>query len=74
MSQSRALSALEAGTNVVVGYGLAVLVQVILFPVFGLSVALADNLRIGAVFTLVSLVRGYVLRRLFARFSMRGAA
>ena len=72
MSQSRALSALEAGANVVVGYGLAVLVQLALFPVFGLSVALADNLRIGAVFTLVSLARSYALRRLFDRLLAGG--
>ena len=72
MSQSRALSALEAGTNVVVGYGLAVLVQLVLFPVFGLSVALADSLRIGLVFTLVSLARSYALRRLFDRLLAGG--
>ena len=72
MSQSRALSALEAGANVVVGYGLAVLVQLVLFPVFGLSVALADSLRICAVFTLVSLARSYALRRLFDRLLAGG--
>ena len=72
MSQSRALSALEAGANVVAGYGLAVLVQLVLFPVFGLSVALADSLRIGLVFTLVSLARSYALRRLFERLLAGG--
>jgi hypothetical protein len=63
--QSRWMSLVESSANVVVGYGLAVLTQVIAFPLFGLSVSLGENLSIGAVFTLVSLVRSYVLRRLF---------
>ena len=66
--QSRALSAVEATTNVVVGFGLAVLVQLAVFPAVGLSVALADHLRLALVFTAVSLVRGYALRRLFERW------
>ena len=37
----------------------------LLFPLFGLQVSLRQNLAIGAVFTLVSLVRSYVLRRAF---------
>ncbi len=52
-------------TNVVVGYGVAVAAQMLVFPLFGLHASLGKNLGIGAVFTLVSLVRGYALRRLF---------
>ncbi|PWR02384.1 hypothetical protein DKT77_12675 [Meridianimarinicoccus roseus] len=71
MSRSRALSAIEAVTNVVVGYGVAVAAQLVFFPAIGISVALADNLRLGALFTGLSLVRSYVLRRLFARIGRR---
>lgn len=67
MSQPRILSAVEAVANVAVGYGLAVATQVAVFPLFGLHVPLSDNLAIGAVFTVVSLVRSYALRRLFNR-------
>ena len=67
MSQSRRLSMIEAVTNVVVGYALAVITQIVAFPWFGLQVSLGDNLAIGAVFIGVSLVRSYALRRLFAR-------
>lgn len=67
MSQSRTLSAVEAGTNVVVGYGVAVAAQLVFFPTMGISIALADNLRLGALFTGLSLLRSYALRRLFAR-------
>ena len=67
MSQSRRLSMFEAVTNVVVGYALAVITQIMLFPLFGLLVSLGDNLAIGAVFVGISLMRSYALRRLFAR-------
>jgi len=65
MSQSRRASFAEAAANVLVGYSLAVLVQLIVFPVFGLQPTLAQNLTIGLIFTAVSLLRSYALRRLF---------
>jgi len=67
MSQSRRLAIIEAVTNVVVGYALAVITQIILFPLFGLHASLGDNLAIGSVFVGVSLIRSFVLRRLFNR-------
>ena len=65
MRQSRLMSLVEAVTNVVVGYALAVGVQIVVFPLLGLQATFGQSLGIGAVFTLVSLVRGYLLRRLF---------
>jgi hypothetical protein len=63
--QTRAMSLVEAVANVVVGYGVAVAAQMIVFPWFGLQATLDQNLKIGLVFTFVSLVRSYFLRRLF---------
>ena len=63
--QSRAMSLLESIANVVVGYGVAVGAQIVVFPLFGLHASVSDNLMIGVVFTGVSLVRSYVLRRVF---------
>ncbi|WP_411572586.1 DUF7220 family protein [Thalassobacter stenotrophicus] len=65
--QSRRQSLIEAITNVVVGYALAVLTQIMVFPWFGLQVSLGDNLAIGAMFVIISLLRSYALRRLFER-------
>jgi hypothetical protein len=65
MRQSRMMSLVEAVANVAVGYGVAVAAQVLMFPLFGLSAALAQNLGIGAVFSGVSIARSYALRRLF---------
>ena len=63
--QSRRMSLIEAATNVVVGYGVAVLAQISVFPLFGIHASLPDNLLIGLVFTIVSLARSYALRRVF---------
>ena len=68
MKQSRLMSLVEAATNVVVGYGVAVATQILIFPIFGLHTTLAQNLKIGAVFTVVSIGRSYALRRLFERW------
>lgn len=66
--QSRWMSLVEATTNIMVGYGVAVLTQLVVFPFFGLLTSLGENMLIGAIFTVISLVRSFALRRLFNRF------
>ena len=63
--QPRWLSFLEAVTNIVVGYGLAVLTQIIVFPLFGLHASLGENFLLASLFTGISLIRSYTLRRVF---------
>ena len=63
--QSRLMSAVEATANVAVGYGIAVITQVMVFPLFGLNASLIENLILGSIFTIVSLIRSYALRRMF---------
>lgn len=63
--QSHLRSLLEAVANVLVGYGLAVLTQLAVFPLFGLNTSLNQNLVLGTIFTVVSLIRSYALRRVF---------
>lgn len=65
MKQSRLMSLLEAITNVAIGYILAIITQIVVFPWFGLEATLGEHLAIGSVFVAVSLARGYLLRRLF---------
>ncbi len=75
MKQSRTMSLIEAITNVVVGYGLAVLTQVLAFPAFGLQATLRQNLQLAALFSAISVLRSFVLRRAFeaARARATGA-
>ena len=65
MTQSRAMSAAESVANVAIGYGVAVASQIVILPLFGVHLALADNLAIGAWFTVISLARSYIVRRAF---------
>ena len=65
MNQSRTMSAAESVANVLIGYGIALATQVVVFDALQISVSLEQNLCIGAVFTVVSLIRSYLLRRMF---------
>lgn len=65
MKQSRLMSLAEAITNVAVGYGVAVVTQILIFPIFGLHTSLGQNLAMGGIFTIVSLARSFLLRRVF---------
>ena len=68
MNQSRAMSLVEAVTSAIIGYLVAVMTQFAVFPLFGLAVGLIENLEMGFVFTAVSILRTYALRRVFERF------
>ena len=63
--QSRRMSMTESFANVAIGYGIAVAAQVVVFPLFGIHIGLGDDLALGLVFTVISLVRSYALRRVF---------
>ena len=69
--QTRAASLLEACASTAVGYAVSVLATLIVLPWFGLAPAPADAFGISAIFTLISVLRGYALRRLFARMEAR---
>ena len=71
MKQSRLMSLVEAITNVIVGYGVAVVTQILIFPIFGLHTTLAQNLQMGLLFTGVSIIRSFLLRRLFEAILVR---
>ena len=65
--QSKRNSAFEAATNVAIGYLVSVMANVLILPLFGYNVTIGDSFAIGLAFTVVSLARSYVLRRLFNR-------
>lgn len=65
MQQSRLGSFIEACFNVAIGYFTALASQIIVFPMVGIHVGIQTNLIIGAWFTIISLVRSYIIRRWF---------
>ena len=58
MKQTRLMSLVESVANVIVGYGVAVVTQI---------------LKMGAIFTVVSIARSFALRRVFEAIRMRSA-
>jgi hypothetical protein len=65
--QTRLQSLLEAWTNVIIGYFVALAAQIIVFPLYDIEVTISQNLQIGLIFTAVSIARSYLVRRLFNR-------
>lgn len=65
MSQSRKMSAVETVVSTLIGLGVAYATQMLVFPLFGIHVPHTTHAAMVAIFTLVSIVRGFAVRRLF---------
>ena len=63
--QTKYQSLIESLINILIGYLTALLSQVLIFPLFDIYVSLQDNLLIGLYFTIISLLRSYLVRRYF---------
>lgn len=63
--QTRLSSFIESLINVAIGYFVALMSQILIFPLFDIHVSIQTNLGIGAWFTLISIIRSYVIRRWF---------
>jgi hypothetical protein len=71
MSQLRRHSFIESISNVAVGYGVALLSQIIIFPMYGIHIPIGTNIMIGVWFTIISIIRSYVLRRIFNKITVK---
>lgn len=69
--QSKWHSLLESLTNILIGYTVGICAQLIIFPWFDVNIPMSDNLLIGACFTVVSLVRSYLVRRWFNKITIK---
>lgn len=69
MTQLRRHSALEAAASTLIGFLISYWLNYFLLPIFGYNVTHSQNFWIVTIFTLVSLIRGYFLRRLFNRLN-----
>lgn len=65
MNQSKKHSAIESIVQTVIGLGTSIIIQVVLYPLMGIPVTFSQNLIITAVFFVVSIIRGYLVRRIF---------
>ncbi len=71
MKQSRAASLIESLTNVAVGFGLSMGFQATVLPALGVPMPLKVNLVFAVIMTAVSIVRSFVLRRIFEAMHLR---
>lgn len=71
MSQSKRNSVLEAVTSTAVGFLVTWFAGLLIYPLAGVQVNVTQNTVVVLLFTIVSLVRGYVLRRIFNRYTGR---
>lgn len=65
VSQTRLGSFIEAWVNILIGFGINFVANLLILPLFGFTPTLTENFQIGLLFTAVSLVRSYVIRRWF---------
>lgn len=63
MSQSRLSSLIEAMMNTVIGYVINLGVQLLVYPLYGAVFTFGQNVQIGLIFMIVSIVRSYAIRR-----------
>lgn len=74
MAQTKKASLAEAVTNIVVGYSVNFAANLLVFPIFGWQVSVKQNLQLGVIYTVISLVRSYGLRRYYNWREVRRAA
>lgn len=65
MSQSRSMSALEVGCNYAAGFIIAWLLAYFLLPYWGFEKSASASMSVTIIFTVVSVCRSYVCRRIF---------
>lgn len=71
MKQTRLMSLLESIINITVGFGISLGAQIVFLPMLGVVVDFHQNLIFALIMTVISIVRSYVLRRVFEAFRIR---
>ena len=59
------MSAIEAASNIAVGYIVALVATAVVLPFFGFNVNVQQAVSISLIFTIISFARSYLLRRFF---------
>ena len=63
--QTRKHSFIEAWVNIFIGFSINYVANLLIFPFFGMHISLANNFLMGCIYTCISLVRSYFIRRYF---------
>ena len=63
--QSKRQSLIETLTSVFVGWLIGVILNMLVLPLFDYNITVVDSLLVSLIFTVISVVRGYLIRRFF---------
>ena len=63
--QSKKQSLIESLTSTTIGIIIGILLNLTILPIFGYPVSVSDSLWISIIFTIVSIIRSYIIRRWF---------
>lgn len=69
--QTRRGSLIETFANIGVGLMVSFVVNATLFPAMGFNISHSQNITLTLIYTIISIIRSYLLRRTFNRISMR---
>ncbi|HEX8610163.1 MAG TPA: hypothetical protein VF800_02660 [Telluria sp.] len=65
MNQTRLGSLIEAVINTCIGFGINFTANMFIFPLFGFHITPGANFVLGMLYTIISVVRSYCIRRWF---------
>lgn len=65
MTQTKLGSLIETLVNIAIGFLINLGANMVILPAFGYHVSLGQAFNIGMAFTVISVVRGYLIRRYF---------
>ena len=63
--QSKKQSLIESLTSTTIGIIIGIVLNLTILPIFGYPVSLSDSLWISVIFTVISIIRSYIIRRWF---------
>jgi hypothetical protein len=65
MNQTRLGSLIEVCLNIIIGFGINWVANLVILPMYGFQITGGQAFSMGLIFTAISVVRGYVIRRWF---------
>ena len=68
--QKKSHSITESIINVIIGFGINFTANMLIFPIFGWKIDIKQNITLGIIYTIISILRSYILRRLFNRIML----
>ena len=66
--QGKKGSLVESVIQVLTGWGVAIITQLIVYPLMGIDVSIMQNINLSLIFIAVGFVRQYYVRRLFENY------